>query len=306
MRDFRFGVGMRSAESRAAWADKCRRAEELGFDVLLTGDHLGMVAPFPAMMAAAAATERARVGTFTLNAGFWNPTLLAREVVTADQLTGGRLELGLGAGHMKYEFDAAGIPWKPHPERIEHLERTIHAVTELLSNDDDRPRSESSSRPPLLIGETAQHPRPPLLVGAHGKAGLRLAAAHADTIGFSGLSHASGQEPGNFQVATAEETQERVDFVRGQLGGREAEFNVLVQSVVLTDDRRAAAAKLAGQRIPHLTAEQVLDCPYVLVGTPEEIAGQLRERRERFGFSYISTFEWEMDKLAEAIPLLRG
>ncbi len=125
MRDFRFGVGMSSAESRAAWADKCRRAEELGFDVLLTGDHLGMVAPFPAMVAAAAATERARVGTFTLNAGFWNPTLLAREVVTADQLTGGRLELGLGAGHMKYEFDAAGIPWKPHPERVEtHTNRS--------------------------------------------------------------------------------------------------------------------------------------------------------------------------------------
>ncbi len=91
---FRFGVNMLTIETGEAWRDRCRRAEALGYDVLLVPDHLGMPAPFPTLVAAAEATERPRVGTFVLNAGFWNPALLAREVATCDQLTGGRLELG--------------------------------------------------------------------------------------------------------------------------------------------------------------------------------------------------------------------
>src|SRR6476620_45517 len=92
-RPFRFGVNLLAPAPLDEWRAKCRRAEELGYDVILVPDHLGMPAPFPALVAAAEATERPRLGTFVLNAGFWNPTLLAREVATTDTLTGGRLEL---------------------------------------------------------------------------------------------------------------------------------------------------------------------------------------------------------------------
>src|SRR5919106_6594883 len=97
-RPFRFGASMIVPAPAEEWRTKCRRAEELGYDVILVPDHIGMVAPFPALVAAAEATERPRLGTFVLNAGFWNPALLAREVATTDALTGGRLELGLGTG----------------------------------------------------------------------------------------------------------------------------------------------------------------------------------------------------------------
>src|SRR5262245_13523003 len=111
MADFRFSFNVLGVSSAGQLAETCRRAERYGYDTVFTADHLGFAAPFPALVAAAAATERMRVGTLVLNAAFWNPALLAREAATTDVLTGGRLELGLGAGHMKWEFDEAGIPW---------------------------------------------------------------------------------------------------------------------------------------------------------------------------------------------------
>ena len=109
MRPFRFGVNAPLASS-APWADTCRTIEEEGFDLLLCPDHLGAPSPFAYLGAAARETTRLRLGTYVLNNEFWNPALLAREAATVDLLSGGRLELGLGAGHMKSEFDDAGIP----------------------------------------------------------------------------------------------------------------------------------------------------------------------------------------------------
>lgn len=87
-RPFRFGVSLLTAAPAGKWRATCRRAEELGYDVVLVPDQLGTVAPFPAPVAAAEATERPRLGTFVLNAGFWNPALPAREVATTDARTG--------------------------------------------------------------------------------------------------------------------------------------------------------------------------------------------------------------------------
>jgi hypothetical protein len=107
MRAFRFSFNMFGLTTARAFAELCREGERLGYDSVLAADHLGLPAPFPLLVAAAQATERMRVGTLVLNAGFWNPALLAREIATADILTDGRLEIGLGSGHMKSEFDAA-------------------------------------------------------------------------------------------------------------------------------------------------------------------------------------------------------
>lgn len=110
-RPFRFAVNMLTFDSGQDFRARCRLAEQRGYDTILVPDHLGMPAPFSALVAAAQVTERPRLGTFVLNAGFWNPALLAREAATCDQLTGGRLELGLGAGYVKAEHDAAGLPF---------------------------------------------------------------------------------------------------------------------------------------------------------------------------------------------------
>ena len=110
MSSFKFSSNIFGLKSRDEFAAMCRRAENYGYDTIFAADHLGHAAPFQAVVAAAAATERLRVGTLVVNAPFWNPALLAREIATADILTGGRFEVGLGSGHMKWEFDEAGIP----------------------------------------------------------------------------------------------------------------------------------------------------------------------------------------------------
>src|SRR2546421_4069869 len=116
MTPFRFGVNVRTAASQAEWADKARKVEALGYAVLLVPDHLAeLLAPLPALAAAAAATTRLRVGTAVLNNDFRHPALLAREAATLDVLSDGRLDLGLGAGHMRSEYEQAGPSFRPRP-----------------------------------------------------------------------------------------------------------------------------------------------------------------------------------------------
>lgn len=122
-RPFRSGVSLMTAAPAGGWRAKCRRAEELGYDVILVPDHLGMPAPFPALVAATGATERPWLGTFVLNAGFWNPALLAREATTDAR----------GARH---RGPAVGLPG----ERLDHLRRTIEEVYRLLGSEEHRPQ----------------------------------------------------------------------------------------------------------------------------------------------------------------------
>jgi probable F420-dependent oxidoreductase len=285
---FRFGVNLVTPADHDEWVKKCRRVEELGYDVLLIADHLGMPAPFPSLVLAAEVTERPRVGTFVLNAAFWNPAVLAREVATTDQLTGGRLELGLGAGYVKAEFEAAGLPWETPGARVEHLERTVAEVSRLLADPTRQPRPATPSGPPLLVG-------------GGGDRVLRLAAKHADTVGFTGARSA---RDGTLSFTDAESLAERVAYVERHAGGRKVEKNILVQSVVATDDRHAAATEL--QRYdPNLTPEQILELPMLLIGTHEQIAEQLRANRETYGFTYITVLEPSLEAFAPVIGLLR-
>src|SRR4051812_34591151 len=133
MGDFRFSFNVFGIDSREAFAATCRSGEGYGYDTVFAADHLGIPAPFPLLVAAADATERMHAGTLVLNAPFWNPALLAREIATTDILTGGRLELGLGSGHMKGEFDEAGIAWEPFGARADRLEATIRELTRLFA-----------------------------------------------------------------------------------------------------------------------------------------------------------------------------
>ncbi|QBI53719.1 TIGR03621 family F420-dependent LLM class oxidoreductase [Streptomonospora litoralis] len=295
MRKFRFGFNSRQEEIDR-WTQVCRTAEESGYDVVQAPDHLGAASPFALLAAAAVATSRLRLGTLVLNNEFWNPALLAREAATVDRLSAGRLELGLGAGHMKSEFEAADIPWRPHTERMDRLERSIGELDRLFAEDGQQPLPH-------------QVPRPPLLIGAHGERGLEMAARHADIVGFSGLTQVKGARMGTFNVADRAETRRRVDFVREQAGQRAdgLEFNVLAQGVVVTDDAEKAAAELAAAySVPGLeTGRQVLESPFVLVGTTAEIAAELIAAREEFGFSYITTHGPFRDALAEVIPVVR-
>ncbi|MGV9696638.1 LLM class F420-dependent oxidoreductase [Streptomyces sp. NPDC003470] len=291
-RPFRFGVNLLASAPAGEWSAKCRRAEELGYDVILVPDHLGMVAPFPALVAAARATERPRVGTFVLNTGFWNPALLAREVATTDALTGGRLELGLGTGYVRAEHDAAGLPFGSPGERVDHLRRTLEELRRLLDDEEYRPGP-------------AQRPVP-LLIGANGDRMLELTARHADIAAFTGGRTVPGSATGQLAPITAEELDERVARYAELAAGRgePAERNLLIQLVAVTGDREAAVRPLL-EHVPHLTPGQALDLPIFLTGTLEEITAQVRAQRERYGFTYLTVLEPYMEAFAPVMRALR-
>ncbi|GHF57629.1 LLM class F420-dependent oxidoreductase [Streptomyces griseosporeus] len=291
---FRFGVNLLDPAPGDAWRAKCRRAEELGYDVILVPDHLGMAAPFPALVAAAAVTERPRLGTFVLNAGFWNPALLAREVATTDALTGGRLELGLGAGYVRAEHDSAGLPFGSPGERVDHLRRTVGELERLLGSPEFRPRP-------------AQQPRVPLLIGGNGDRMLRLTAEHADIAAFAGAYPVPGSTTGKLAPVPADRLEERMARYRQLAAGRArpAELNLLVQQVTVTGDREAALRPLL-ERQPDLTLEQALELPIFLVGTEEEIVEQVLAQRKRYGFTYLTVLEPSMEAFAPVMAALRG
>jgi probable F420-dependent oxidoreductase len=283
----RFGVNTLWSGDRAAFAEESRRAEKLGFDVIGLADHLGYPAPFPALVLAAEATERVLVNTFVLNAGFYNPVLLAREVATVDRITGGRLELGLGAGYVEAEYRAAAIPFGTAGERVRHLGHTVAELKRLYADPEYAPRP--------------HQPCPRLLIAGGGDRLLRLAAEHADVISFSGAAKARG---GGRLPAGSAQLAERVSFVRAAAGDRlaEVELNLLVQQVA--GDAGPLLERLR-PRMPGITREILDDSPVFLLGTPRDIADQIAELHERLGITYFTTFGHSMDLFAEAMELLR-
>jgi probable F420-dependent oxidoreductase len=288
--DFRFGVNMVVPDSRAAWVEKCRKVEDLGYDVLSAADHLGMAPPFPALVLAGEVTSRVKLNTFVLNAPFYNPTLLAREVTGTDQFTEGRLELGLGAGYVKEEFEAAGMPFPSARERVDHLERTITELERRYADPEHKPA-------PVRPGG------PPLLLAGRGDRILTLAAEHADIIGFTGT--AKTPDGGALAPASAEDIEERVKFVRTKLGDRDAEFNLLCHFVHITDDRAAALEELAKVTKGVLSVDQLAEVPTALIGSPAEVAEQLHAHRERFGLTYYTVLEQNMEQFAPVLEALR-
>ncbi len=318
MRPFRFSFNIFAVSSRQAFADECREAEGYGYDAVFSADHLGIPAPFPLLIAAAEATQRLRVGTLVLNAAFWNPALLAREVATTDILTDGRLELGLGSGHMKWEFDEAGIEWLPPAARAAKLAELISELARYFSTDLERLRGGRPGPKPVQRAGFGGF-GPPLLVGGTGDAVLRIAGEHAQIVGVAGAYQVKGQPPGTLRLASVAEADERMQFARSCAGARadDIEWHLLVQAVTVTEDRHAAAEKVIAEHRDAaeragvtderavLTVEEALETPYLLIGTVDEIAAQLLRSRERWGYSYVTVHEPYMREFAPVIERLR-
>ncbi|GAA1962482.1 TIGR03621 family F420-dependent LLM class oxidoreductase [Kitasatospora viridis] len=289
MRSFRFGFSLGNHLTPAALAETVRTAETYGYDRAVTVDHLGVnrSSPFLALLAAGNAGPRLRLGTYVLNNGFWNASILAREVATLSRLTEGRVELGIGAGVVKSEFDGAGIPFAPFRQRLDRLAATLDELDRLFALETDL------TRPPLLLGGTSDRL-------------LRLAAERADTVSFSGWVQVPGQPAGTLGIIPAEHADERVGLFRAAAGDRlpAIEHDVFVLDVRVTDDRQAEAEAVAAEE-PFLTAEQALESPFILIGTVEEIADQVLRHRERYGFTSFTVQRPFMEAFGPVIELVR-
>jgi len=290
-RDFRFGFTLATHRCRQELVDTCRRAEAYGFDVAVGVDHLGpsRTSPFLASMAAAYSCERMHVGTYVLNVGFWNPSMLAREVATAVRLTDNRLEVGIGTGLIKSQFDKAGFEWQPFQQRYERVRATIDKVQELLAAEEDVTP-------------------PPWLIGAGGDRLVRLAAERADIASFAGRLQVPGQPPATLRITTAAETDHAVEHFCAIAGDRvdQIERNSFIMGIEVTDNRRRAAENAMADFAPYLTMEDALESPFLLLGTEEEIARQIIDCRERYGFSYLTVQRPHMEILGPIIKRVRS
>jgi probable F420-dependent oxidoreductase len=165
MKPFRFGVNVWRAGSRAEWVEKARKIEDLGYGVLTVPDHLAdLFAPMPAVLSAAEATKHLRVGTNVLNNDLRHPVLVAREAATVDVLTDGRLQLGLGAGSIKSEYDEAGLGFDPGGTRVERLSEAVTIIKGLLNGEQVTfagsalPRDRTHHRSPSSPAAPSAHP----------------------------------------------------------------------------------------------------------------------------------------------------
>jgi probable F420-dependent oxidoreductase len=292
-RALRFGISAGSASSRGEWQDLARRAEAIGFDILQIADHLDdCLPPLVSLCSAAGVTERLRLGTLVVNNDLRHPVLLAREAATVALFSDGRFELGLGAGHAKREYDQAGLRFDAAPTRIARLGESVEIVRRLLEGEELTFHGAHHQ-----ITNHRIHPvparRPPILVGGNGDRLLTVAARQADIVGFTGFSLAPDGEGGKPTHSTGAGMEERIAFVRKQAGPRfdALELQVLVQYVIATADQRGAARELSAHLHGSLTADDILDSPFMLIGTPEQMADTLRERSQRFGIGCWTVFD---------------
>lgn len=314
MRPFRFGVMLSEhfapdsplPRDRAGWAEKARQIEDLGYSTLLLTDHFSTAfAPLVALMAAAHATTRLRIGPLVLASDYRNPLVLAKEASSLDLLSDGRLELGLGAGWMAADYEMAGIQFDRPGTRIARMEETARVLKSLLSGEPTMFRGEHVTvEAPAGVATGRQRPHPPLLIAGGGQKVLSVAAQHADIVGVN-YTIKGGRLGTNLASATAGGMRERVEWVRAAAGSRfrDLELNVTTLAAV-TDDRAAVAA-----RVSPLFAqppEQVLASPLLLAGSTGQIIEELLARREAYGFSYVVFTGGDEAALAPVVARLAG
>ncbi|MGV0813883.1 TIGR03621 family F420-dependent LLM class oxidoreductase [Mycolicibacterium boenickei] len=306
--------GLHTALPRGVdFAEFAVTVETAGFDVLTIPDHLmASLSPFATAATACAVTSRLHTGTLVLNNDLRHPVDVAREAATTAALSGGRFELGLGAGHMKSEYDAAGLKFDSGAVRVERLIEAVSVIRPLLSGEPvDLDGAHYCVR--AEAGALVAPPRVevPLLIGGNGTRVLQLAGRVADIAGLAGFSHNRDATEVRLTHFDAAGLLDRIAVVRDAAGDRfdAVELNALIQFVAHTEDPVATAAELAAPL--GADPELLLDSPFVLIGTHEQMAQALADRQQRFGVSYWTVFdEWPgresaLPHLTEVLKLLR-
>jgi probable F420-dependent oxidoreductase len=293
---FRFGVVVHQFTSADDWVARARRVEAFGYSTLVLPDTVGPTpSPMTALAVAAAATRTLRVGPYVLANDFRNPVLLARECATLDVLSGGRFELGLGAGrpHAEADYRKLGLDQESGGIRLQRLAESLSLLGRLLSGE----RVTAAGRHYTVVDadvfpRPVQQPRPPILVAATGPRLLSLAAREADIIALGG-------RPDEPEEAVAAKT----DAVREAAGSRFDRIELNVNLMAVGEQAHPQALRFAG-----LTAEQLMQSgsPFVLMGSTDQMCDRLLARRERLGISYVLVGEFFMEAFAPVVERMSG
>ncbi|HZB19467.1 MAG TPA: TIGR03621 family F420-dependent LLM class oxidoreductase [Blastococcus sp.] len=317
-RPFRFAVQAYRPESGAAWRELARQVEGLGYSALHTSDHyLGpgpvsdatghrpvTLAPIPAMAVAAEVTSTLRIGCRMFCVGYHSAYVLAKEIATLAELSGGRTEVGLGAGWLEAEYEAMGIPFPPAGQRIGHLAEFVDLLEDFFAG---RPADTRGAHvtvtgmSPLPLLESP----PPITIGGGAPRILRLAGAKASvvSINFNNRSGVIGAD--SVTSSGHEETLRKVGWVEEGAGERfgdvELEFGayfLAVEGGATTEEQLAEQTGMAG--------EELRTFPHALVGSVDAICEELERRREVYGFSYVTVGDRAVEAFAPVVDRLTG
>jgi probable F420-dependent oxidoreductase len=294
------------------WRGALRRIEDLGFSSVSVSEHLTqgwVMEATAAMLAAALATDRLRVLSLVLANDYRHPVMLHKAAATIDVLSEGRLELGLGTGWLAEDYRASGIPFDAPSVRIARLDESLRILKGLFG---ERPFSFEGAhyRVRALDGlpKPAQRPHPPILVGGGGRRVLELAAVHADIVGVHGSLPEGGLTPEAARDLAEDRIAEKVAWVRraARDAGRDpdgVELQFTVYLCQVEGSTHPATSAFAGllEADPALAASS----PAVLRGSVDACVDLLRERRERFGFSYLHLGA-DLDAVAPIVARLAG
>ncbi|MBV9595670.1 MAG: TIGR03621 family F420-dependent LLM class oxidoreductase [Chloroflexi bacterium] len=303
-RPFRFGLQVRNLPADEL-RGVARDAEAAGFDVLSTSDHVSEGwAPLLPLLAATDCTTRLRVCPLVLNNDFHHPVHLARELASLDQLSGGRLEVGVGAGHAFTEYAAIGQTFDPPAVRKARLAESVEVLRRLLDGETVSFAGEHYQLDGVRTMRALQ-PRVPIMVAVNGRRALAHAATHADIVGLFGLGRTLADGLRHEVRWEGDRLDRTAAYIWDQAGQRadRLELNALVQRTIVTSDRSAAVEEVVSQ-IEGLRIEDALATPFLAIGSPAEIAEHLNKCRERWGISYFTVRE--LTAFAPVIAILRG
>ncbi len=303
---FRFGVQVSQGESMADWRDKARKIEDLGYSTLFMPDHFGQeLAPMPAIAMAAASTTTLRVGSLVFDNDYKHPAILAKEAATIDVLTDGRVELGIGAGWMKTDYDALGLPYDPPAVRVDRFEEALAIIKGCFTGEPFTYHGEH-----YRVTDYASFPKPvgplPILIGGGGKRVLSIAGREADIVGINPNLRAGEINAEAARDSLREQTDRKVQWIREAAGTRWDDIEIQMRFFVckITDDRNSLAEAIAPMF--GVGPDEALESGAALVGTVEEVIEQLQQRRERWGLSYVVVGDENVDEFAPVVAKLAG
>ena len=312
MKPFRFLAEARAIASASELAETARRAEGIGIDTLVIPDHLiPQLAPIPAMATIAAATDRLRVAGFVLNNDLRHPAVLAQDLASIDVLSRGRLDVAIGAGWNRPEYEAIGLSFDPTPVRQARLSEAIAVLKGCFA---DGPFSFSGAHYTIndydAEPKPVQRPHPPFLIGGGGRRTLTLAAREAQIVGLAPriLRNGAG-DPASVTIAA---TAEKISWVREAAGDRfdALELNIYpsMTGISVTDHARREAEELAdrlhGRSGVRVSADELLDSPHIFIGSVASLVEKLCRLRAELGISSIMV--GEVDELAPVVERLAG
>ena len=304
---FRWGVRAQSAPDGRAWAEQARAIEALGFDTLVMADHVAhgrgstsQFAPVPALMAAADATTTLRVSAMVLANDWRNPVMLAKEMTTIDAISGGRLDVALGAGWSTDDYESLGITFDDAGVRVERFAEAVALITRLFTEEHvDHAGRFYRVRGASVLPRPTQRPHPPIVIGGRGPRILRIGGRLADIVS---LSQPPDPRPGDL---SPEALARSIEFVRTSAGARMAAITLHLQCEIRVTDDAGSAYEAVRER-SGLPIEELRASPYLIFGGIATVQERLVELRERYGIGYVRVTVDEMRSVAPLVARMRA